>query len=138
MVTTPYKQGYGFENELHNKLIELGYEVMRAYKSKGPYDLMAYCDKYRPLLIEAKYYKAMTPTPNSDINNKSIKRLLKKQNTTKLTARALASNAYPLFAFKIKGKGYLFYRIDTGERFFDVYKNLNKLLSKVLSRIPFS
>lgn len=137
MVTTPYKQGYGAENELNNRLIELGYEVMRAYKSKGPYDLMAYCDKYRPLLIEVKYYKAMIANPDSDINNKSIKRLLKKENTKKLTARALSSNAYPLFAFKIKGKGYLFYRIDSGERFFIAYNNLEMLLPRVLKREPF-
>lgn len=132
MVTTPYKIGYGAENDLHNRLLGLDFEVMRAYKSKGPYDLMAYTNGLRPLLIEVKYYKAMTATPDSDINNKAIKKLLKKQNSIKLIARAKSVDSYPLFAFKIKGKGYLFYRLDNDERKFMPYSKMNDLLYRFL------
>jgi hypothetical protein len=137
-VVTPYAQGYSAEADLYNRLVDIGYEGKRAYKSQGPYDLLMYTKGFRPLLIEVKYYKAMTDKPDSDINSKNIKRLLKKQNTTKLTAKALSTDSYPLFAFKIKGKGYLFYRIDTGERFFTTYKLLETKIKKVLSKLPFT
>ena len=131
-MVTPYARGYTAENDLHNRLIDIDYEVMRAYKSKGPYDLMAYTKGLRPLLIEVKYYSNMTATSDSDINDKTIKRLLKKVNSTKLIARAKSVDAYPLFAFKIKGKGYLWYRLDNNKRKFMPYKKLGDLLYRFL------
>lgn len=137
-MVTPYAQGYSAENDLFNRMLRAGYEGKRAYKSQGPYDLMMFNDTYRPLLIEVKYYKAMTATSNSVINDKTIKMILKKPNSSKLYARALSCNAYPLLAFKIKGKGFLFYRIDTNDRFFVPFAKLKEGLKKVLSRLPFT
>ena len=137
-MVTPYAQGYSAENDLFNRMLKAGYEGKRAFKSQGSYDLMMFNETYRPLLIEVKYYKAMTSEPDTEVNNRTIKMILKKPNSSKLYARALSCNAYPLLAFKIKGKGFLFYRIDTNDRFFVPFKKLKEGLKKVLSRLPFS
>ena len=137
-MVTPYARGYSAEADLFNRLVDIGFEGKRAFKSQGAYDLMMFTGGYRPLLIEVKYYSIMTAEPNSVINDKSIKRLLKKVNTTKLIDRARRVDAYPLFAFKIKGKGYLFYRLDNDTRKFIPYKKLKDLLWGFLKKKPFN
>ncbi len=131
-MVTPYAQGYSAENELNKKLQEFGYEVKRAYKSQGCYDLLAFNDTFRPLLIEVKYYKAMNEIPTSKVNQKALLTLLKKANSKKLFITAKTTNAYPLFAFKIKGKGWLLYRMDLDMLRFYKYKDLKYGLKSIL------
>ena len=137
-MVTPYAKGYGAENDLFNRLVEIGFEGKRAYKSQGAYDLMMFTGGFRPLLIEVKYYSSMTNIITNKENVKNIERLKKKVNTTKLIARAKSVDAYPLFAFKIKGKGYLFYRLDNDTQKFIPYKKLKELLWGFLRKKPFN
>ena len=137
-MVTPYAQGYSAENELNNKLKEFGYEVKRAYKSQGCYDLLAFNDTFRPLLIEVKYYKAMNEIPTSKVNQKALLTLLKKMNSKKLVMTAQATKAYPLIMFKIKGKGWLIYRMDTDMLRFFKYKDLKRgLITTLRDEDPF-
>lgn len=138
-MVTPYAQGYSAENELNKKLQEFGYEVKRAYKSQGCYDLLAFNDTFRPLLIEVKYYKAMDDKPTSKVNQKALLTLLKKANSKKLLLVAKTTNAYPIIAFKIKGKGWLLYRMDLDRLRFFKYKDLKRgLVITLQDKDPFS
>lgn len=133
---TPYKQGYSAELDLHNRLWDKDFVVMRAYKSLGPFDLMAACEGFRPLLIEVKYYKAMTLEVNSKVNLKVLKRLKKTVNINKLQYIAKKVDAYPIIAFKIKGRGYQFYRLDYNVGTFVRFKELGSGIRSVLKLPP--
>ena len=136
MGATPYEIGRGAEFDLLNKLFNIGYIGKRAYKSQGPYDLMVFRDRYRPLLIEVKYYKGMNDNIDSKENTRAINRLKKLVNTRKLMQIAKQVQAYPLLAFKIRRKGYLFHRLDTEESYMIKYKNLEKELAPKVLNLP--
>ena len=127
-MVTQYEIGRGAEFDLLNRLVNVGYIGKRAYKSQGPYDLMMICKGLRPLLIEVKYYRV--------VNDKVIERLKKKVNTTKLIQIAKQVDSYPLLAFKLRRKGYLFYRLDTNVYHTVKYKELEKGLSDFLKLPP--
>jgi hypothetical protein len=86
------------------------------------------------LLIEVKYYKAMIYELKNKENAKVLKRLMKKVNTGLLIREAKKVDAYPLLAFKIRRKGYLFYRLDRNIEMLVAYKGFN--LDKVLDLPP--
>lgn len=130
-MVTPYARGYSAENDLFNRLKDLGYEGKRAFKSQGCYDLLMFTEGLRPLLIEVKYYK--------NVDDKVIAKLKQKVNSKKLLAMAKSVDAYPLFAFKIKGKGYWFVRLDTGHQLVTPFKKMGKDLKEFLEyRFPFT
>lgn len=124
---TKYEQGYTAENDLHNRLLDEEFVVMRAYKSKGPFDLLAACKGLRPLLIEVKYYKAMTGDYEHKEDRKIIKRIKKTVNIQKLQQIAEMVDAYPLLAFKIKRKGFLFHRLDIDKYYLIPYRQFQRV-----------
>ena len=134
-MATACEKGYSAENDLHNRLLDKEFVVMRAYKSKGPFDLMAACKGFRPLLIEVKNYKAMNDEPNGKVNKKVIKRLKQTVNIRKLYEISQMTDSFPLIAFKIIRKGYLFYRLDYDVGHMVKFKELGSGLRDVL-RLP--
>lgn len=133
-MTSAYKIGYSAENDLFNRMLDIDFIGRRSYKSQGPFDLMMIGKKYRPLLIEVKYYKNMIYEIKNKDNLKVINRLKKKVNTGLLIREAEKVDAYPLLAFKIRRKGYLFYRLDRNIELLVAYKGFN--LDKVLDLPP--
>ena len=129
MGASAYITGRGAEFDLRERLIDIGFIGMRAYKSLGPFDLMMFTgDTVRPLLIEVKYYK--------EVNDKVISRIKKRVNTTKLIQIAKQVNAYPLLAFKLRRKGYLFYRLDIDESYTIKYKDFRKGIRSTVLNLP--
>jgi hypothetical protein len=133
-LVTAYKIGYSAENDLFNRMLDIDFIGRRSYKSQGPFDLMMIGKKYRPLLIEVKYYKQMIYELKNKENAKVLKRLMKKVNTSLLIREAKKVDAYPLLAFKIRRKGYLFYRLDRNIEMLVAYKGFN--LDRVLDLPP--